>query len=334
MKLSVIIPAYNAEKILHKAFETAYLQDIDPVDFEVIIVDDGSSDSTFEVANKCALLKQNCTILQQENKGLGGARNSGIQAAKGEYICFLDADDFLISGSMGKLLALAEQMRLDVLEFGARGIRPNGQTLYVYTNESEKVKNGLDYYQSIRYMNSACNKLYNRSFLLANQLFFLEQIFIEDYEFNTRVFTHAKRVYATSILGAEFVQSDNSITRNTDAAKRQKMITDIFQVIQIINKEYRASLKSENQFLNAFYLERLNFLVVTLFYQLFKMNSSLAQCIFWKKKLKEAQMWYVKETIYDWKKNQFKFLLIYFPLFLITVYFKRITARLFSKNEL
>ncbi|WP_297511855.1 glycosyltransferase [Flavobacterium sp.] len=330
MKLSIIVPAFNAVKILENTISTAYAQKLEEHQFEVIIIDDGSNDSTYDLALSLASKRTNCIVIHQENKGLGGARNTGIKVARGTYICFLDADDFLIENSLNTLFDLASQFNLDVLEFGARGVSIAGHVIYEYKNHSSQVLDGLSYYKSIRYMNSACNKLYKRSFLLENQLFFLERIFIEDYEFNTRIFIKAEKVYATSLIGAEFVQSANSITRNKEVSKKQKMLHDIFEVISIINSDFKVVEQTQNESQKAFYLERLNFLVVTLFFQLFKMNSPIADCVFWKNKLKIQGMWYVYNSIYDRKKFVFKLLLIFFPLFLLLVFVKGNISRLFS----
>ena len=112
-------------------------------------------------------------------------------------------------------------------------------------------------------------KLYKRTFLLENELFFLERIFIEDFEFNTRAFYKADKVLAIPQIGACFLQSENSITRNSNKEKKQKMVQDIKQVLNITHTLYLTGNKESSE-VKKFFEERLNFLVATLFYHLIK----------------------------------------------------------------
>ena len=97
-------------------------------------------------------------IISQINKGLGGARNTGIYNANGEYLLFLDADDQLLPNVLDKVLQTARDKELDLLEFSAQGINEEGKILYHFVNHSDVYFSGIEYYRKIRYMNSACNK--------------------------------------------------------------------------------------------------------------------------------------------------------------------------------
>ena len=99
---SVIIPAYNAGKFLEKAVDSVLNQDFD--DYELIIVDDGSTDNTLEICNTYAeKFKDKVIVITQSNKGLSGARSSGMKRANGEYLLFLDADDYIEPNSLSTL---------------------------------------------------------------------------------------------------------------------------------------------------------------------------------------------------------------------------------------
>lgn len=99
MFLSVIIPLYNNKLYLRDCVESLYKQDVEDSCFEVIIIDDGSTDGSENIAEKLALEHDNIKVLHQENQGPGVARNTGMAVAKGDYIHFVDADDFLLFGS-------------------------------------------------------------------------------------------------------------------------------------------------------------------------------------------------------------------------------------------
>lgn len=93
MTLSIIIPCYNAEKLIQKCVESILVQK--GFDFELILVNDGSTDKTLEVLENLAQTDERIKVINQENKGLSGARNTGIEQAQGKYIMFVDADDWL-----------------------------------------------------------------------------------------------------------------------------------------------------------------------------------------------------------------------------------------------
>ena len=111
-KLSVIIPLYNVEAHVHKAAESIAKQAFDAL--EVVLVDDGSTDNSLET---CASYLSNVDLvsIKQENKGPGGARNTGIQAASGEYILFLDGDDFLLPDAFKSIMEMLEREQPDIL---------------------------------------------------------------------------------------------------------------------------------------------------------------------------------------------------------------------------
>ena len=93
MKLSVVIPCYNVEKFVQKCANSILVQK--GFDCELILVNDGSKDNTLHVLENLAIKDNRIKVINQENKGLSGARNTGIENAKGEYIMFVDADDWL-----------------------------------------------------------------------------------------------------------------------------------------------------------------------------------------------------------------------------------------------
>ncbi|MCI9564094.1 MAG: glycosyltransferase [Oscillospiraceae bacterium] len=115
MKLSVIVPACQVEAYLPACLEA--LLDQDMGDYEIICVDDGSTDRTGEIARDYARRRPQVAVICQPNGGLSAARNAGLRAASGEYVYFMDADDVLARGVLGPLCRLAEEERLDQLLF-------------------------------------------------------------------------------------------------------------------------------------------------------------------------------------------------------------------------
>lgn len=111
-KISVIIPAYNAECTISNALNSVYAQNLD--DLEVIVVDDGSTDDTISVL-KPYQQKKNLCVIHQKNQGVSAARNTGIKAASGKYIFFLDSDDYIGYNLLSTLYEFAEQKNLELV---------------------------------------------------------------------------------------------------------------------------------------------------------------------------------------------------------------------------
>ncbi len=236
MKLSIIVPVYNVELFLEKCIQSVFHQDIPHETYEIIAVNDGSTDSSPVILEKLQKTISNLKIIHQDNKGLSGARNSGFDFATGDYLLCVDSDDYILPNSLHKLISLAEDHQLDLLEFGAQGVDENKNVIYSLAKSSNgQVITGEQYLAEIRYMGSACNKLYNRDFLNAHKLRFMEGVYIEDIEFNTRVVFKANKVLATDYIAAHFLQRLGSITRTKNFTKKEKMMFDIHIVLKSIN---------------------------------------------------------------------------------------------------
>jgi glycosyltransferase involved in cell wall biosynthesis len=307
-KISIIIPCYNVEQYIAECLASVFEQNMLEQDFEVLIINDGSTDQSQKVAEELSKNKSNVRIISQQNKGLGGARNTGIKNATGDYLLFLDADDRLFPMVIEDLLNIAQHENLDILEFSAQGINEKEQILYRVSNKSPVFLSGFDYYNSIRYMNSACNKLYKRNFLIDNDLLFLEKIYIEDFEFNTRCFAKVQRIQATDLLVAHFLQSQNSITRNKDEGKKKKMVSDIIFVLEKTKTLYQSQTRTEQS--EIFFLERLNFLVATLFYQLVKNKANYKELKSLKEELQKKEIFFIHHRIFDFGKNVLRIVLL------------------------
>lgn len=131
MKLSIIIPVYNVEAYVGKALESIYDTSVNLDDFEVIVVNDGSEDGSMEVINRYAS-QPNLTILEQENQGVSAARMNGLVNANGEFVWFVDSDDFLVKNGVSKVLELLVELpNEDVIMFPVRRVSLDGSMDYV-----------------------------------------------------------------------------------------------------------------------------------------------------------------------------------------------------------
>lgn len=126
MKLSIIIPYYNGEKWIAKCLDSLLNQDLAKDNYEIIVVDDGSTDDV-RTLKDYVLSYNNIQYIRQENKGVSGARNKGLTVAKGDYVFFCDSDDFVTENVLGRLYSIAISYDLDVLFFNYRVIKEDVQ---------------------------------------------------------------------------------------------------------------------------------------------------------------------------------------------------------------
>ncbi|MCL1998620.1 MAG: glycosyltransferase [Turicibacter sp.] len=183
-KLSVIIPMYNVGRYVRRAAESVVSEQVGDW-LEVIAVDDGSTDDTISICEKSFGNFSNFRLIKQPNTGPGGARNTGIAAATGEYIMFLDGDDFLLPNALQNILALLEKENPTVL-FGrylrwmdGEGIIPAKQADFQPAKNLTITEYILGVFPEPSW-NSAWRYVCKRDFILENGLFFAPTMYCED----------------------------------------------------------------------------------------------------------------------------------------------------------
>lgn len=197
MFFSIIIPVYNVESYLEACLKSVINQSFS--DWEAICVDDGSTDDSFSIMEKYVHIDERIKVIRQANGGLSSARNTGMAAAKGDYILFLDSDDWLESNAL-EVLALKLDGE-DLLCFSGRRYLEETNSYHSADRLVEKsYKSGVDYYNenALKYRDFAfvCVVLraYRRSFLEQNALAFKEGLFHEDNHFTPLACYYAGRV--------------------------------------------------------------------------------------------------------------------------------------------
>lgn len=199
--ISVIIPVYNREKLIKNALNSVLKQTIADR-LEIICVDDGSTDNTIEVIKEYQKKHENVFLYQQENSGPGVARNLGIDNAHGEYILFLDSDDWVPQRAYELLLNYVKEKDADVivgkLLRKIKGIRNNQwYSLDRYDELFEYIqdKNCADSYLVPVIMTCPWNKIIKTSLIKENNIKFPNERLGEDFIFGMHVFKHAKKVF-------------------------------------------------------------------------------------------------------------------------------------------
>lgn len=201
-KITITIPVYNAEKYLRNLLESIIRQTMDYKKIEVIMVDDLSTDNSREIMREYANKYDNFinVELEKNNKIAGTARNEGIKRAKGTYLMFADADDFLPNNACELMYNAIEEKKADFITANYINADQDGNIWDKPIFSKEKYKNFrlsiTDYIQSFFILNSSvCNKIFRKSFVLENRIQFLEGVPAEDAYFTTSCFMQSKQVY-------------------------------------------------------------------------------------------------------------------------------------------
>ncbi|WP_308009749.1 glycosyltransferase [Fusobacterium varium] len=201
MELSIIVPIYNVEDYLEECLKSLY--NIKNIKLEIILVNDGSKDNSFKIMEKFKEIYPERTVLiDKKNGGLSSARNAGIKAAAGEYISFIDSDDFVDSDEFEKFFREGQKDKLDVMVGNMRYYtsEKTGDSLFrsdIIKNSG--VVNGTDFFWNLFqkpkcFREEVVDDIYKREFLLKNNIWFNENIVHEDSEFTPLVYLKAEKV--------------------------------------------------------------------------------------------------------------------------------------------
>ena len=198
-KISVIVPVYNVEDYLEDALDSIVNQTFN--DIEVLMIDDGSTDNSRYIIEKYALDYDNFYAFHKENEGLPITRNYGLKFAKGEYVHFMDSDDFLINDAFEKMYDCASKYNSDVVTTNFYRYNNNKTWFhliseYVFNDlESNLYNINLNQYHNLIWDMSPCNKIYKKDFLDQNNINFVDKrVIFEDNIFSTEVYIKAKTV--------------------------------------------------------------------------------------------------------------------------------------------
>ncbi|MCH5229297.1 MAG: glycosyltransferase [Muribaculaceae bacterium] len=218
---SVIVSIYNKKKLIDKGINLLLNQSFK--NFEIIIINDGSSDGTYRILEYLKNYDFRIRIFHQENKGLGNARNRGIKLSKGEYLCFFDIDDFVPYNWLQHIYDIIIKKNPEVLIYSYNEINLKIRTKNSFVfNDIEfksnvEIKNGyVENLSGIKFNNGfVWNKVYKREFIINNKIFFPELRIQQDEVFNHEVYKNAESIITTSdILYDYYIYEKNNSRKN------------------------------------------------------------------------------------------------------------------------
>lgn len=217
IKFSVIVPAYNVERYLPKCIESIINQTYS--DLEIILVNDGSPDGCLEIMQQYAKQDRRIVVVSQENGGLSAARNAGLRVATGDYVSFIDSDDWVEPDMFSVLAAHLSGASPDYACFRLRfdSEKTGKGTVYgsPYPIEALVGRDAIleDTLKVQHIPTSACSKVYNRTFLSGNNLFFEPGIVNEDTLFSIQAACCANKVTFVNRVLYHTIERDGSISR-------------------------------------------------------------------------------------------------------------------------
>lgn len=222
-KVSVIIPVYNKEKYIAVCLRSIMIQTY--TNLEIIAVDDGSSDASFSICQEYAIKDNRIRLIRQANGGPSEARNSGINAATGEYIIFIDADDYVAPDYIEHLM---EYAGFDLVISGYFELRGRIQEKYVpiltKVQDSDKFADIIFNANNFRFITGPCLKLYKTQLVKKNNVRFIDITFGEDTAF---VFHYLR--FCKSITFINYAGYFNRILQGTLSRKK---VNGIWQMLQ------------------------------------------------------------------------------------------------------
>ena len=219
MFLSFIVPVYNVEKYLEECLDSLLDQDIDKGDYEIVCVNDGSTDGSLEILRDYAAKYANIRVIDKKNGGVSSARNAGIEIAKGDYVWMVDSDDLIAHNFLGYLYEVSQNAKPDIIDFGAYHFHEN------LTEEERKA-----YYEGGLSVLSFANGVYitrsifKREFLLRNHIRFdTELAYSEDSLFKCGCMMAAPCVVHENLMGYLFrYRQGSAVSLATPEAQERK----------------------------------------------------------------------------------------------------------------
>lgn len=216
MNVSVIVPCYNVEKYIEKCILSIVANT--GIEFEVIAVDDGSTDETLNILNRLADKYKNLKVIPVPNQGVSHARNIGIANATGDYLLFVDSDDWIASDIISYLSDLAYKNKLDVLIFNYADYYHKDKVVdRIYCRDTRMVPQAeaLQFLLQEKYLPSVCNKMIRRKILVENNIEFNVDIKMgEDLLISTAVLCVASNIMHTEKIGYYYRMRENSVTHS------------------------------------------------------------------------------------------------------------------------
>ena len=213
--ISIVVPVYNVADYLKECVDSLLAQKYKNV--EIILVDDGSTDTSGKICDKYSKKNRNIRVIHQKNGGLSAARNKGLSVAKGKYICFVDSDDYVLPGYLDEMLKVAKKENADICVCGFDETIPQGKTI----SGQDATIQFLTRQENLDIL--AWNKLYRLSIFKNFDITYPVGKKNEDNLTTYKLYAHANKVSYIAKSLYYYRERENSIMKMINTAERLKM---------------------------------------------------------------------------------------------------------------
>lgn len=231
--ISFIIPAYNARKTIGKAIESILNQEKSDIDYEIIVVDDGSNDNLKDELEK---YENKIRYFYKENSGVSDARNLGVKMSKGEYIIFVDSDDYIFRSLLKDIQEYINK-KIELIKWNPVFVDADGNRLKQEKSVKFEMTTGEDGFNLLFGKDNLIDCLWNYAIKKSLMMEFPSKMYHEDFRTMSLMILKAKSMVSIDRYEYFYVQSQNSIMRNADIQKEQKKIEDKITHYDNIMKE-------------------------------------------------------------------------------------------------
>lgn len=231
-KYSIIIPVYNVEKYIKKCLDSVFNQSYK--DYEVIVVNDGTKDNSMDIVKD-----YDVKVINQTNQGLSAARNNGVKHAKGEYIIFIDSDDY-IEKDLLKEIDKATNNNPDVIRYQIQEVYEENNEIKEFNEQSFEDKTGVEAFEHIskyHFVENAWAYAFKREYYQNNKFEFKVGAIHEDFGLIPLVIMKAKKVNSISYVGYNYMQRQGSIMSQKNYEKTKKKVEDFYNHYLYLIKE-------------------------------------------------------------------------------------------------
>lgn len=236
--LSIILPVYNVKEYLPKCLESLLDQGLCKDEYEIVLVDDGSTDGCGAICDEFALKEGNVKVVHQKNQGLSVARNVGTQIAVGKYIQYVDSDDYLHPDVLKGLVSLMDEHSLDVLRYEFRRVSEREGVSVIENGQIQlkdaRIWNGKDFLlKELWFSCYAWQFIIRRELLEIHHLQFKQGIIFEDTEWTPRMLSASRRVASTDAVVYYYLIRKGSIT---NSAVENRIKGQLFLIDELRNQ--------------------------------------------------------------------------------------------------
>ena len=245
LMISIIVPVFNKEEYLASCIESLLRQGLSDDSYEIILVNDGSTDGSLAICNHYSELYAHICVISKENQGPGPARNMGILHAQGDFVCFVDADDYLEDNGLSEIRCYINN-EIDAIRYLCRIVYPRScysedsdvkRALYSGTGHQFLINYGIDPY--------CWNWIYRRSYLIDKNLSF-QAVIGEDFLFIADVLLSNPNIVAVTNRIYNYVIRESSISSTRTAENSRRWVNDLIRTLPT-TVEQLSAYKTRNQ---------------------------------------------------------------------------------------